>query len=142
LPDRGGPETGATALISPIPDPDAATTQPAATWRALVAPYLVPSPARALLQLITTALPFLAVMTGMLIALHYGILAGMALFPVGAFLLVRLFIIQHDCGHGSFFKSNWANGAWRRCRPIHSGVATMRCIMPPPAISTDVAAAT
>ena len=85
-------------------------TQPAATWRALVAPYLVPSPTRALLQLITTALPFLAVMTGMLIALHYGVLAGMALFPVGAFLLVRLFIIQHDCGHGSFFKSSWANG--------------------------------
>ena len=46
----------------------------------------------------------------MLIALHYGVLAGMALFPVGAFLLVRLFIIQHDCGHGSFFKSSWANG--------------------------------
>ena len=28
--------------------------------------------------------------------------------PTGA-LLVRVFIIQHDCGHGSFFKSRWAN---------------------------------
>lgn len=80
------------------------------TWRALVAPYLEPSPRRALMQLLNTALPFLGVMSGMLIALNYGVLAGMMLFPVGALLLVRLFIIQHDCGHGSFFKSPWANG--------------------------------
>jgi omega-6 fatty acid desaturase (delta-12 desaturase) len=96
-----------------MPDSEAAPVQPtttAATLRALVAPYLVPSRGRALLQLSTTALPYLAVMTAMLVALNYGVLAGMLLFPVGAFLLVRLFIIQHDCGHGSFFKSAWANG--------------------------------
>jgi omega-6 fatty acid desaturase (delta-12 desaturase) len=87
------------------PDPPAA-----AAWRALVAPYLVPSPRRSLTQVLTTGLPYLAVMTGMLIALDHGVLAAMLLFPVGAFLLVRLFIIQHDCGHGSFFKSSWANG--------------------------------
>ncbi|HEX4295814.1 MAG TPA: fatty acid desaturase [Rhizomicrobium sp.] len=28
--------------------------------------------------------------------------------PTGA-LLVRVFIIQHDCGHGSFFAARWAN---------------------------------
>ncbi len=115
---HGQPWTGATSLLPPIPNPDtvpadADPVQPvttAASWRALVAPYLVPSARRALLQLLTTALPYLAVMTGMLIALNYGVLAGMLLLPVGAFLLVRLFIIQHDCGHGSFFKSDWANG--------------------------------
>jgi acyl-lipid omega-6 desaturase (Delta-12 desaturase) len=76
----------------------------------MVAPYLVPSARRAVMQLLTTGLPFLAVMTGMLIALDHGVLAAMLLFPVGALLLVRLFIIQHDCGHGSFFASSWANG--------------------------------
>jgi omega-6 fatty acid desaturase (delta-12 desaturase) len=75
----------------------------------MVAPYLKPSARRALFQLLTTALPFLAVMTLMMVALTYGILAGMLLLPVGAGLLVRLFIFQHDCGHGSFFASNWAN---------------------------------
>lgn len=30
--------------------------------------------------------------------------------PTGA-LLVRIFIIQHDCGHGSFFGPSWANKA-------------------------------
>ena len=49
-------------------------------------------------------------MAGLLTALHYQILLGLLLLPVGAMLLVRLFIIQHDCGHGSFFASNWANG--------------------------------
>jgi omega-6 fatty acid desaturase (delta-12 desaturase) len=71
---------------------------------------LVPSWRKALMQLVTTALPFLAVMTGILIALHYGFLIGLLLLPAGALLLVRLFIIQHDCGHGSFFASSWANG--------------------------------
>ncbi|MEO1149598.1 MAG: fatty acid desaturase [Pseudomonadota bacterium] len=27
----------------------------------------------------------------------------------GAGLLVKLFTIQHDCGHGSYFKADWAN---------------------------------
>src|SRR5207253_3166778 len=30
--------------------------------------------------------------------------------PTAGFL-VRLFIIQHDCGHHSFFRSHWANDA-------------------------------
>lgn len=76
----------------------------------MVAPYMKPSSGRAVFQLLTTALPFLGVMTGMLLALNFGILAGLLLFPVGAVLLVRLFIIQHDCGHGSFFASRFANG--------------------------------
>ena len=28
--------------------------------------------------------------------------------PAAAFL-VRLFVIQHDCGHGSYFRARWAN---------------------------------
>ena len=47
------------------------------------------------MQLLNTALPFLAVMTAMLIALDHGVLAAMLLLPVGALLLVRLFIIRH-----------------------------------------------
>jgi acyl-lipid omega-6 desaturase (Delta-12 desaturase) len=37
------------------------------------------------------------------------LLANVAACPAGGFLLVRLFAIQHDCGHGSFFASRFAN---------------------------------
>jgi acyl-lipid omega-6 desaturase (Delta-12 desaturase) len=95
-----------TPPIPPTPD-----TRPAAdtSWRAMVAPYMKPDARRALVQLFTTGLPFAVVMVGMLVALDYGILAALLLFPVAAVLLVRLFMFQHDCGHGSFFRARWAN---------------------------------
>jgi omega-6 fatty acid desaturase (delta-12 desaturase) len=114
------PQSADAALVQPSADAalipqsaDDAAIPPAAgstTWRALVAPYLVPSHKRAVMQLLNTGLPFLAVMTGILILLDHGFLAALLLLPVGALLLVRLFIIQHDCGHGSFFASPLANG--------------------------------
>jgi omega-6 fatty acid desaturase (delta-12 desaturase) len=95
-------------MSEPNSAPALSVTIPA-TWRTMVAPYLKPDARRALIQLVTTGLPFIAVMAGMLVALNYGILTAMVLFPVGAALLVRLFIFQHDCGHGSFFPARWAN---------------------------------
>ncbi len=79
------------------------------SWRAMIAPYVKPDNGRALIQLITTALPFLSVMAIMLVALSHGYLIALVLFPLGGILLVRLFMFQHDCGHGSFFRANWAN---------------------------------
>ena len=87
-------------------------TPPAAaevSWRAIIAPYMKPHAGRAWVQLLTTGLPFLLLMVGILVALDYGYLLALLLFPVAAVLLVRLFMFQHDCGHGSFFKARWAN---------------------------------
>jgi acyl-lipid omega-6 desaturase (Delta-12 desaturase) len=42
-------------------------------------------------------------------SIEVSVLLTLALaFPAGG-LVVRLFIIQHDCEHGSFFRSRWAN---------------------------------
>ena len=61
------------------------------------------------LQLVTTGIPFVALL--MLMAVmsteRYWLTLLLALPAAG--LLVRLFIIQHDCGHGSFFPSRAAN---------------------------------
>ena len=81
----------------------------AAAWRSMVAPYLKPDARRAVMQLSTTGLLFLAVMAGMLTALEHGILAATLLVPPAAILLVRLFMFQHDCGHGSFFAARRVN---------------------------------
>jgi omega-6 fatty acid desaturase (delta-12 desaturase) len=64
---------------------------------------------RSLIQLATTAAPFIALLTVMGAASEgaYWLTLLLAI-PTGG-LLVRLFIIQHDCGHGSFFRSRAAN---------------------------------
>jgi omega-6 fatty acid desaturase (delta-12 desaturase) len=64
---------------------------------------------RSLIQLITTATAFAALLWAIaaLAPGHYGVSLLLAIPAAG--LLVRLFIIQHDCGHGSFFKSRAAN---------------------------------
>lgn len=61
------------------------------------------------LQLLTSFGPFLGGCAAMYAAFPLSPLLTLALsLPTGA-LLVRIFIIQHDCGHGSFFASPAAN---------------------------------
>jgi omega-6 fatty acid desaturase (delta-12 desaturase) len=96
--------------ITMIDSSPAVPVLPAAAWRAMLAPYVKPCPRKATFQLLTTGLPFLVAMAAMLTGLYYDFLPSLVLLPVGACLLVRLFIIQHDCGHGSFLASSWANG--------------------------------
>lgn len=43
------------------------------------------------------------------LAVSYWLTLALSVFAAG--LMVRIFIIQHDCGHGAFFRSKWANHA-------------------------------
>jgi len=64
---------------------------------------------RSILQLVTTATPFIGLLAIMAWASAGRYWLTLVLAIPAAGLLVRLFIIQHDCGHGSFFKSRAAN---------------------------------
>ncbi len=75
---------------------------------ALLAPYKGPSLGRSLWQLINTSALLVGTWVLMYLSLEVSYLITLALAVPAAFLLVRLFIIQHDCGHGSFFKSSRA----------------------------------
>jgi omega-6 fatty acid desaturase (delta-12 desaturase) len=102
--------------------------------REIVSRYAQPDTRRATVQILNTGLPFLLLMGAMFYALDHHFWPAMLLaVPAGA-LLVRLFAIQHDCGHGSFFRSRRANdiagwligvvtmtpyGAWRHNHAIH-----------------------
>lgn len=64
---------------------------------------------RSVFQLATTATAFIALLVVMAAASHDRYWLTLLIAIPAAGLLVRLFIIQHDCGHGSFFKSRAAN---------------------------------
>lgn len=79
------------------------------TWKEKVLIYQRPSLPRALWQLINTLglyalLWYLAVRS---VAVSYWLAVPLAI--LGGGVLVRVFIIFHDCGHGSFFKNRTAN---------------------------------
>jgi omega-6 fatty acid desaturase (delta-12 desaturase) len=56
-----------------------------------------------------TALPFVILWTATWLSFHYRFWPGLILVVPAALFLVRLFMIQHDCGHGSFFRARAAN---------------------------------
>lgn len=73
-------------------------------WRALVADYQKSSSLKAWWQLVNTLGPYALVWYLIYLALDVSWWLTLPLALVGAGLLVRTFIIFHDCCHGSFFK--------------------------------------
>jgi omega-6 fatty acid desaturase (delta-12 desaturase) len=77
---------------------------------ALVEPFRRPRAARASAELLQTLLPYLALAASMIFLARWGhAWIALALSIPTAGFLVRIFIIFHDCCHGSFFPSRRAN---------------------------------
>jgi acyl-lipid omega-6 desaturase (Delta-12 desaturase) len=78
-------------------------------WKEIVAKFQQPSTPRALWQITNTLVPYGALWYLMYLgrSVSWWLVVPLAILA-GAFL-VRIFIIFHDCGHGSYFKSRWAN---------------------------------
>ncbi|KAB2968730.1 MAG: fatty acid desaturase [Thermoanaerobaculia bacterium] len=106
----------------------------ATDWRKLLAPYKNPSWRLASAQLLSSALPFGLLWALMAMVSGRSYLLTLLLAVPASFFFVRLFIIQHDCGHGSFFPSRRANnllggalgvvtlfpyGYWKKTHAIH-----------------------
>jgi len=99
-----------------------------------LARYREPNSTRSVLEVVITAVPF-ALMWGLMWAgFDAGYWIGLLLAVPAAGFLVRLFMIQHDCGHGSFFRHRLANDwvgriigvltltpydFWRRAHALH-----------------------
>ena len=81
------------------------TKETAKQWNDLLSPYYGSDRRRSLIQLSITALIFGALWLTMLWSIQVSYIITLLLaFPTAGFLM-RLFMIQHDCGHGSFFRS-------------------------------------
>jgi len=76
-----------------------------AAWSARLASYKGPERRRSVRQLASAAALFAAAWAVMYASLDVGYWLTLLLAVPAGFLLVRLFIIQHDCGHGAFFRS-------------------------------------
>jgi acyl-lipid omega-6 desaturase (Delta-12 desaturase) len=80
-------------------------------WPKRLAPYRTADDRRAFGELAITAGLFVALWIAMLAALQVSILIVFLLAIPAAGLMVRLFMIQHDCGHGALFSSRTTNDA-------------------------------
>lgn len=104
-------------------------------WRRKLSKYRTPNAVRGVCELAVTAMPFALAWFLMYWGLAHGHiwLYALLLLPAAGFL-VRLFLIQHDCGHRAFFANRNANDwvgrvisvltitpydHWRRGHAIH-----------------------
>lgn len=123
---QGGPQPAANDPAEPVLRP--------ADWTRILARYRTPIASKSLFELTVTALPFLGLFALSWTALSVSPLLSVAISLINAAFLVRLFMIQHDCGHGSFFASRTLNtwvgriigvltltpyAVWRQTHAIH-----------------------
>lgn len=78
-------------------------------WLDVLNAYRKPQPARSVLELVITAVPLIVLWVLAWLALSVSIWLTLLITIPAAGFLVRLFLIQHDCGHGSFFRKRVTN---------------------------------
>jgi omega-6 fatty acid desaturase (delta-12 desaturase) len=107
---------------------------PSIPWRKIFERYRNPDHGRGLVELLITATPLFLIWGLAIWAISRGWWWAAALSLPAAAFLVRLFMIQHDCGHGAFFRwkalNDWTGRVigvltltpydyWRRTHAIH-----------------------
>jgi omega-6 fatty acid desaturase (delta-12 desaturase) len=81
----------------------------AGRWTPVLGPYRTPNVLRSVCELLVTAVPFVLLWALMWVALGYSYWLSLLLAPPTACFLTRLFMIQHDCGHGAYFRTRATN---------------------------------
>jgi len=99
-----------------------------------LAGYREPHHGRSVVEILITIVPLVLLWLSMWFALKLGYGLYLLLAVPAAGFLVRLFMIQHDCGHGAFFRHRFANDwvgrgigvltmtpydFWRRTHAVH-----------------------
>lgn len=87
-------------------------------WVRVLARYREPSTRRSLLELAATLVPFVLLWVLAWVSLDISIWLTLAIAVANGFFLVRLFCIQHDCGHASFFRNRLVQDWVGRCMGV------------------------
>jgi acyl-lipid omega-6 desaturase (Delta-12 desaturase) len=93
-------------------DPESAKSAPSTPqpeWKEIVLKYQRPALKHSLWQLINTLVPYVGLWVLMYVFLNVSWWLTAACAVLAGGFLIRVFIIFHDCGHGSFFRSHRAN---------------------------------
>jgi acyl-lipid omega-6 desaturase (Delta-12 desaturase) len=93
------------------------------SWKEVVARYQRPAAWRGLWQMLNTLVPYAALWYLMYRSLAVSVWLALPIALLAGGFLVRIFIIFHDCTHGSFFKS-------RRMNEIVGSVMGVLCFTP------------
>jgi len=72
-------------------------------WLKILSAYRKPDIGRSVFELAVTIVPFAVLWAGAWASVHFGFWLGLILILPAAGFLLRLFMLQHDCGHGSLF---------------------------------------
>lgn len=87
------------------------SSRPWPAWHGALMNYRNPSARRAVWQLLNTLVPYCVLWLMIVLSIHrgYPVALTAALIVVAAAFLVRIFILFHDCAHGSLFSGKSAN---------------------------------
>ena len=126
-------------MTTPSPDRPALSAAIAPRdWVQILARYRDPNPVRSTAELGATLVPFVGLWAVAWWALSLSGWLALAIAVLNGGFLLRLFAIQHDCGHASFFRSrtlsDWVGrglgvltltpyDVWRRTHSIHHSAA-------------------
>jgi omega-6 fatty acid desaturase (delta-12 desaturase) len=78
-------------------------------WREPLAPYARAHLGRAMLDVATAVVPYVALSVLMYLALRVSYLLVLVIAVPAAGFLLRTYMVFHDCAHGSFLPSRRAN---------------------------------
>ena len=105
-------------LTNPVP----ANTQEV-DFKKLLNDYKQADFKRSLWQVVNSFVPYFAILIAMYFTLNISYWLTLVLAVPAAGFMIRIFIISHDCGHGSFFKS-------RRAREITGFISGLIAFVP------------
>ncbi len=100
-------DAAGTAGVTPSPAPESRRAESKPAWVAELKRFEKTNPRRVALQLLDTLVPYLALLALMYLTMAWRlpyVVTALLAIPAGA-LMVRNFIILHDCGHGTFVAS-------------------------------------
>jgi omega-6 fatty acid desaturase (delta-12 desaturase) len=79
------------------------------SWRGVLDRYTQPRLGRSVLDLATSVVPYLGLFVAMFFAQRVSLALSLLLVLPAAGFLIRVFIVFHDCAHGSFMRTRRAN---------------------------------